>query len=53
MKTETIYKKEEDGTLTLIETREIDAPSQEEIIAEKEEQLLAMYTEIQKLKQQL
>ena len=48
------WKKLTDGTMELVSDIdiEVDAPSQEEIIAEKEEQLLAMYTEIQKLKQQ-
>ena len=49
------WKKLTDGTMELVSDIdiEVDTPSQEELIAEKEEQLLAMYTEIQKLKQQL
>ena len=47
-----VYKVEEDGTSVLIstETIEIETPSQEELIADKEAQLLAMYNELQKLK---
>ncbi len=49
------WKKLTDGTMELVSDIdiEVDTPSQEELIAEKEEQLLAMYTEIQKLKEQL
>lgn len=49
------WRKLTDGTMELVSDIdiEVDTPSQEELIAEKEEQLLAMYTEIQKLKQQL
>jgi hypothetical protein len=41
-----------DGVNTLIEVveKEIDVPTVEEIIAEKEAKLLEMYEEIQKLK---
>ena len=47
---EKIYKKEEDGSLTLIETIIHDEPTQEELIADKEAELLAMYNELQELK---
>lgn len=49
------WRKLSDDTMELVSDIdiEVDTPSQEELIAEKEEQLLAMYTEIQKLKQQL
>jgi hypothetical protein len=48
-----IYKRNTDGTVELIEVieTEVDEPTQEEVIAEKEAQLLAMYEEIQALKQ--
>tara|TARA_R110001632_G_scaffold211578_2_gene337109 strand:- start:1983 stop:2129 length:147 start_codon:yes stop_codon:yes gene_type:complete len=44
-----IYKKNDDGSISV----EIVSYTIDNQIAEKEEQLLAMYTEIQKLKQQL
>ena len=49
---EKIYKKEEDGSLTLIETIIHNEPTQEELIADKEAEMLAMYKEIQKLKEE-
>lgn len=47
-----IYQKREDGTLELIKTQEVEInlPTEEEIIAEKEAQLLKMYQEIEALK---
>ena len=47
-----VWRKLEDGTMELVSNKdiEVEVPSTEELIAEKEEQLLAMYTEIQKLK---
>jgi DNA/RNA-binding domain of Phe-tRNA-synthetase-like protein len=41
-----------DGVSTLIDTiqQEVEVPTQEEIIAEKEAELLAMYKELQELK---
>ena len=49
-----IYEKQADGTMKLVDTytEEVEVPTQEEIIAEKEAEMLAMYNEIQKLKQQ-
>ena len=58
MATETIttqiYEKQADGTMKLVDTytEEVEVPTQEEIIAQKEAELLAMYEELQKLKQQ-
>ena len=48
------WKKLEDGTMELISdvNVEIDTPSPEEIIAEKEAQLIAIYNEIQNLKKE-
>jgi hypothetical protein len=55
--TEHLHKVDSKGIAKYVETItyeiEVDEFTEEEIIAEKEEQLLAMYTEIQKLKQQL
>ena len=47
-----VWRKLEDGTMELVSNKdiEVEVPSTKELIAEKEEQLLAMYTEIQKLK---
>jgi hypothetical protein len=45
-----IYKRNLDGTVELIETIVVDEPTQEEVIADKEAALLAMYEEIQSLK---
>lgn len=51
-KTKQIYSKTNDGSLELIETQiiEVEELTQEEIIAEKEAQLLKMYQEIEALK---
>jgi len=48
------WKKLEDGTMELISdvNVEIDTPSPEEIIAEKEAELIAIYNEIQNLKKE-
>ena len=53
IETETAWTKLEDGTMKLVsvEEFEVDEPTQEEVIADKEAQLLAMYEEIQALKQ--
>ena len=40
----------DDNGLVRVEFIEVDEPSQEELIAQKEEQLLAMYAELQALK---
>lgn len=45
-----IYKKNEDGTFELVSKVPVENASQEDIIAEKEAQLLAMYNELQALK---
>lgn len=47
------YKVDERGKVELIktETFDLDLPTEEELIAEKESQLLALYDEIQKLKE--
>ncbi len=42
------YDKE--GNLLRTEVNEIDVPTEEEIIAQKEQELLAMYLELQALK---
>ena len=46
------YKRNEDGTTTLISVEDVvvEGPTQEELIAEKEAQLLSIYEEIQALK---
>lgn len=48
-----IYETNENGQTILIDTIEIDieGPTQEELIAEKEAELLKMYAEIQALKE--
>ena len=47
-----IFEKQEDGTMLLIDTytEEVEIPTQEEIIAEKEAKLLEMYQELEALK---
>ena len=57
MKTEMIvkdtYRRNADGTTTLIKSEMIEAevlPTQEELVAQKEAALLAMYEELQALK---
>jgi SHS2 domain-containing protein len=49
------WRKLEDGTMELVSDIdvEVDGPSNEELIAEKEAQLITIYTEIQKLKEKL
>ena len=49
------WKKLEDGTMELVSdvNIEVDEPTQEEIIAEKEAALLAMYKELEDLKKSL
>jgi hypothetical protein len=46
------WRKLEDGTMELVSdvNIEVDEPSNEELIAEKEAQLITIYNEIQKLK---
>jgi len=50
--TKDTWKKLEDGTMELVssETFEVEGPSHEELIAQKEEQLLKIYEELQSLK---
>jgi preprotein translocase subunit SecA len=50
--TKEIYKVDENGQTVLVETIEIEVnePTQEEIIAEKQAELLKIYAEIQALK---
>lgn len=47
------WKKEADGTMTLVASEEVVevVKTQEELIAEKEAELLKMYEELQTLKQ--
>ena len=47
------WKKLEDGTMELVSTEQItvDEPTNEEVIANKEAELLSMYTELQALKE--
>jgi hypothetical protein len=47
-----VYTTNEDGTVTLVETKEIEGPSVEDQIAEKEAKLLEMYAELEALKAQ-
>jgi len=49
----TKYKQQADGSLVVTEVSTIEIPGPEDIIADKEAEMLAMYTEIQKLKEQL
>lgn len=48
------YQRQEDGTLVLISTEEVEVsePTDQELIAQKEQQLLELYEEIQRLKNQ-
>ena len=48
------WRKLEDGTMELVSdvNIEVDEPSNEELIAEKEAQLITIYNEIQKLKEE-
>jgi hypothetical protein len=52
MKTHEIYQLQEDGSVILIESTviKVDEPTPEEIIAEKEAELMKIYAEIQSLK---
>ena len=47
-----VYEVQEDGTSKLVSTTtiEVEVPTEEEIIADKEAQLLAMYKELEALK---
>jgi len=45
-----IFKRNDNGEVELIDTVILEVPTQEEIIAEKEAELLAMYKELQELK---
>jgi hypothetical protein len=49
-----VYRLEDNGELTLILSEEVQAPevSTEDLIKQKEEQLLEMYKELEALKQQ-
>lgn len=47
-----IYERQDDGSVILVGTEEYDAPDTTEIIKSKEQQLLELYEEIQKLKEQ-
>ncbi len=51
--TKEVYRKLEDGTMELVSTEQItvDEPTNEEVIANKEAELLSMYTELQALKE--
>lgn len=51
--TNEIWEKQEDGSMKLVESivTEVNEPTPEQIIAEKEAELLRMYQEIQALKQ--
>jgi hypothetical protein len=42
----------DENGLVRVEYIEVDEPTQEELIAQKEAELLAMYEELQKLKEQ-
>ena len=50
--THEIYRKTAEGQSELVETKtfEVEVPTQEEVIAEKEAQLLEMYAELEALK---
>ena len=50
--TEEHYIKNEDGSITLVETIEIEDPSNEELISEKEAKLLEIHAEIEALRAQ-
>ena len=52
MPTKEIYQRQEDASVVLIETIEIETPSIEDQIKSKEQQLLEIYNEIQQLKEQ-
>ena len=47
-----VFQKEQDGNNTLLKTieKEVDIPTQEEVIAEKEAELLKIYAELETLK---
>ena len=51
--TNEIFEKNENGEMVLVhtETVEVEVPSLEEILAEKEAELMKIYAEIQALKQ--
>jgi len=46
------YERQEDGNVILVKTEQIEETPIEEQIKDKEEQLLQMYNELQKLKEQ-
>jgi Mg2+ and Co2+ transporter CorA len=52
MATKEIYQRQEDASVVLIETIEVETTSIEDQIKSKEEQLLEIYNEIQQLKEQ-
>jgi hypothetical protein len=45
-----VYEKQEDGTVILKEVIEVDAPTTEDIIKDKEQKMLELYEEIKRLK---
>jgi len=49
---EEIYTRNQDGTVILVETKQVEQPTQEEVIADKEAKLLEMYQELEALKAQ-
>jgi hypothetical protein len=48
-----IFERQEDGSVKYVrtETIEVDEPTQEELLAQKEAELLKIYQEIQEMKQ--
>ena len=52
--TNEVFEKQENGEMILVhsETVEVEVPTQEQIIADKEAELLKMYQELQALKTQ-
>ncbi len=46
------YERQPDGSVVLIKTENVEAPDLSQVISDKEQQLLDLYEEIQKLKEQ-
>ena len=46
----TVYQQQADGTMIVVSQETIEIPSDAEVIADKEAQLLKMYNELQELK---
>jgi hypothetical protein len=44
------YFRDENGNLVLVETQEVEAPTTEDLIKDKEQQMLELYEEIKRLK---